>query len=192
MSHYVKIITPEKLSKESFLLWFDTVEDNLPSGMVAQTAITKGEKTAYTRFYTKRNSHGHWAYIVPLVRDLDASEVHNLLQAWCVAYPTGDFLFDYSQPTESIEQPVTDLDQNRVQQALQAWAKSQHQQWMDEQLERGWHYGVKLSVNNKTHPWLQPWESLPPVAQEQKLSSVRDLLKILKTFGYSLQARTTV
>lgn len=183
MTAYVRLIVPSKLEKETYVSWYHTVEKTLPSGMIAQSHLRPGN---FSRFYCKKTARGQHSYVVPLVRNLDASEIYHLVGAWNEAYPKGDFIIDYTQASSSDITPSLDLETSKIEQAMASWGKLQHQRWMDQHMQDGWRYGIKLSVAQKTHPWLQPWESLPPQARRDNLTAARDLLKSLKDFGYTL------
>lgn len=186
MTAYVQLIVPQKLTQDQFKCWFDCVEQNVPSGLIGATTIQTDGQTRSTKYFTKLTANGKHAYVIPLVRDLDASEVHAVLRSWCEHYPDGDFTFDYSQ-SEGIEhaQPPS-LEQHKIDQILNAWAKSQHTEWMNRHAGEGWSYGVRINMQNKTHPWMQPWESLPTQARELNIRAVRQLLDILDQFGYCI------
>ena len=191
MSAYIRLIVPHKFSPKLVQLWFATVEKILPSGLIGETAITVDKTSRMSRYYAKRTQQGQYCYVIPLVRNLDASEVHQVLQAWCSAYAEGDFVFDYSQAADRIQPQALDLAQNRLDRALDAWGKQQHAAWMAEHSAQGWRYGVTISVKHRTHPWMQPWESLPASARDKNTQAVRDLVKVLGDFGYTVVQKNT-
>ena len=183
MTAYVRLIVADHLDKKQFAQWFECVETALPSGLIGQAHLRPG---VFSKFYSKRTRHGQMAYVVPLVRNLDSSEIYKLVHSWNQLFPEHDFIIDYSQDSESINTPSLDLATHKIEQVLNSWGKQQHQRWMDQHMSSGWRYGVKLSVKDKTHPWLQPWESLPPAAREQNIQGARDLVKLLNDVGYAM------
>jgi len=183
MTAYVRLIVPQQLSKEQFASWYKTVEAALPSGLIGQAHLRPG---VFSKFYSKKTSRGQWSYVIPLVRNLDASEIYHLMQRWNQAYAQGDFILDWSQAADSDQKPSLDLATHKIEQVLDSYGKLQHSRWMDQHMRDGWRYGLKLSVRDRTHPWLQPWESLPPAARTQNVQAARDLLKLLGDFGYTL------
>jgi hypothetical protein len=184
MTAYVQIVVPDRWSPEQFKNWFECVNDSVPSGLISSTSIQLKGKVKATKFFHKPTSNGKHAYIVPLARDLDASEIHTLIRNWVRCYPEGDFTLDYSQ-AEDIIQPQTP-EQLKLDQVIDAWCKQEHQAWMESQLEQGWRYGPQINLREKTHPWMQPWESLPQRAQKRNLASVERLMEILDEFGYAI------
>ena len=186
MTAYVQIIVPQEFTQQQIKTWFHTVENAIPSGLISSTGIQQKGQVRNSKFFHKPTANNKHAYVIPLVRDLDASEVHAILKKWCELYPKGDFTFDYSQSETMQHATPPSLEQSKIDQVLDAWAKHQHQAWMKRHTDQGWRYGVTLSSRDKTHPWLQPWESLPPQARELNLNGVKDLLKILNDFGYTI------
>jgi len=191
MTSYISLFVPKKLTKDVASLWFNTVQNVLPSGLISQTTLYSHSDAKESNFYCKKLKNGKLAYVIPLVRDLDASEIHNIVQQWCKAYPAGDFLVDYSQ--NSLELPIgtNSLEQSKINEILDLWAKSQHTRWMEDAVSKGWKFGVRMSSKDKTHPLIQPWEQLPTYAREQNLAAVEDLIKILDSFGYAITQKPT-
>jgi hypothetical protein len=185
MSAYVKVITPKQLNLPVAKLLFNTVESTLPSGMISTTSMAQGTGTKATRFFCHRTKGGQYAYVIPLVRNMDLSEAHALLKAWCKAYPQGDFVMDWSQ-TSTLATPTPTIESTRLDQIIDEWCKNRHRRWMEDLISRGWHLGIHINAKQKTHPWLQPWEQLPQAAKDKDLDSVRDLLNIFKNYGFQI------
>ena len=128
-------------------------------------------------------------YVIPLVRDLVHHEVYEIAHAWDKICKDQDFAIDYSQVADHTQPVSPDVPEHKIAQVMDAWAKQQHGEWMQDKINRGWRYGTRLSVKDKTHPWIQPWESLPPQAQDPHMRGVRDLLGMLGEFGYTIKQK---
>jgi hypothetical protein len=191
MSSYVCLIVPKKLHTAAAKQWFQCVASSVPSGLIGETSLYSDADTKTSNFYAKKTRSGKVSYVIPLVRDLDASEVHSLVQQWCKSYPTGDFLVDYSQNSLEPLIGTNSLEQSKIKEILDLWAKSQHNTWMKDAVDKGWKFGLKMSSREKTHPLIQPWEQLPTYAREQNLAAVEDLIKILDSFGYEITQKPT-
>ncbi|HEY0323439.1 MAG TPA: RyR domain-containing protein [Pyrinomonadaceae bacterium] len=63
----------------------------------------------------------------------------------------------------------------------EADASASHENWMREKLEDGWRYGETKDANAKTHPWLVPFEQLPP-EQQAKDYLLRGIILALAPF----------
>jgi hypothetical protein len=187
MSAFIKLVVPQELEPKSYALWYHTVETTLASGIIAHTQIAPGKQS---KLYHKKTAKGQHCYVIPLTRDLDRSEIYRTVEAWHKSWPKGDFVIDWSQPV-GLHAPSLDLATHKIEQAMDAWAKIQHQRWMSQHLADGWRYGTKISTKEKTHPWLQPWESLPPQAQKNNLQAAKDLLAAFDQFGYTVVQKHT-
>lgn len=186
MSSYASLTVSQALDADTRLLWFHTVEQCVPSGLIATTELITKRKPVQSRYYTTVTPRGTHSYVIPLARDLDASETHQILQQWCKVYPRGDFSFDWSQPSEhSMPQP-DGIKQRVIGSVMDAWSKHQHQQWKAHLEQQGWRYGTSVSVSQQTHPWLQPWESLPQAARQRQFDAVKSLLDLLQAQGYQI------
>ena len=186
MISYIQLIVPHKLDTSIVKMWFDCVEHCLPKGMIGSTTIAKDGKTKESKIYSKILENKKICYVIPLVRNLDASEIHELVQHWNSDYKDGDFIVDYSQNNMAPPTGAKSISEKKILQVLDAWAKKEHHRWMDGSLKQGWKYGMRMSTAQKTHPWLQPWEQLPENAKQQKMNSVKDLLTLLNDFGYTI------
>lgn len=185
MSAHVTLITPEPLDNKNRRSWFSCVKDHTPDGLIASTEIPHESGVKSSTYYVKKTANQKHAHVIPLVRDLQPHEVHEILKAWCVKYPEGDFTLDYSQQLTHDVNPDQVLT-HRWDEILDAWGKQQHAKWVSRKQQAGWRYGVRMSVKHKTHPWIQPWESLPASARDLNVQGVKDLMHILKQFGYQI------
>ena len=186
MRSYIQLIVPRKLDTSIVKMWFDCVHHCLPKGIIGSTTIVKDGKTKESKIYSKVLENKKVSYIIPLVRNLDVSEIHELVQHWNGDYPDGDFIIDYSQHNMAPPAGAKSIGEKKILQVLDAWAKKEHHRWMDDSLKQGWKYGMRMSTGQKTHPWLQPWEQLPENAKQQKMNSVKDLLTLLNDFVYTI------
>lgn len=189
MTAYIQLIVPEQLDKHTFTAWFECVKNHVPSGLLGNTQIEHRGEPKQTNFYQKPTVSGKHAYVIPLVRNLDASEVHGILKAWCLVYPEGDFLLDYSQDVQKPPAESDLLTQHTWELMCDAWCKQQHVTWMQDKQAAGWRYGATVSVTNKTHPWMQPWETLPEAGKQQNVQAFQSLLQVLSDFGYEVRQK---
>lgn len=188
-ARYIKLFVPTRLSKTQASDWFDCVKQSLPSGLIAETTLYSHDDTAGSNFYLMHLKNGKFCYVIPLVRDLDASEIHNVVQTWNKTFPTGDFLIDYSQAAAPAMSSINSLEAQKVNEVMEQWAKIQHSKWMDGLIKKGWKYGTKVNVKDKTHPLMQPWEQLPEHARAHNLEAVKDLLALLDKQGYTISQK---
>lgn len=183
------LTVPHALDRHMRKKWLSCVTTHVPTGLIAVTEILTTQGTKSSSFYHKLNARKQHEYVIPLVRDLLQHEVLAILESWHTQYQDSDFQLDWSQPDHTPETPVHDVPDLRMRDMLDTWAKMQHQAWCKNLHDKGWQYGVLMSVKHKTHPWLQPWEGLPEVARDPHTQAVKNLLKVLDDFGYMIKQK---
>jgi hypothetical protein len=65
-------------------------------------------------------------------------------------------------------------------------AKSEHAKWYNAKTAQGWSYGAYLSVIDKKHPLMLPWEQLPEDYKTVDLHSPQNMINILQQQGFTL------
>ena len=178
----------QPLDAEQRKLWYACVHAQAPQGVLFHTQIPQKGELTNSSYYHKKLKNCH-EYVIPLLRDLVHHEVYQIAHGWDSKFPDSDFIIDYSQPADHVPPTDTDVPAHKISQVLDAWGKQEHDVWMQDKLDKGWRYGIKLSVKDRTHPWIQPWESLPEQARETKTESVKKLLHLLDDFGYVIKQK---
>jgi hypothetical protein len=82
------------------------------------------------------------------------------------------------------EKPSITVDQQKYADVASSWAKRQHEEWLKKRTEDGWRYGQTISLSNKTHPLLRPWDDLPARFRNIDLDQPQKLLDLLGEHGY--------
>lgn len=187
MTSWIKLVVLKPLDQNTRKAWYACVQDEVPSGVLYHTEIPEKQQVKMSSYYHKQMTNGNHAYVIPLVRDLVHHEVYQIAHAWDHKFPDADFVIDYSQPTDHVIPAGTDVPDHKIAQVLDAWCKRQHDAWMQDKLNKGWRYGIKVSMKDHTHPWIQPWESLPHVAKKPHTQAAQDLLDLMMDFGYTIK-----
>lgn len=65
-------------------------------------------------------------------------------------------------------------------------AEAAHEVWRAGKLIDEWQYGSEKDEEQKTHPWLTPYEDLPPQAQEANRVTIRTIPLKLSLAGYAM------
>ncbi len=189
MSSSISLYVPNKLTTNDAKSWFKCVQNCLPTGLIGNTRLYSTKDTKESNFFSRKTKNGKWCYVIPLVRDITTSEIHELVQTWNKTYPDGDFLIDYTQPSQDPQVRPSTIETQKINDICDQWAKVQHNKWVQGLTEKGWKFGIKISTQNKTHPLMQPWEQLPTYAKQTHLDAIQDLLKILDNQGYTLSQK---
>lgn len=185
MAHWIKFTVNHKLDKAHRLNLYKCVRSCVSHNLmhVTQIQTVKGhQESGFYHVETRRQQH---EYVIPLVRDLTMKEGHDLAHKLHAQFTDVNWILDYSQHAHQLPVPQIS-DPYNLQDILDVWGKAQHDAWQQDLLERGWRYGVKMSQSQKTHPWLQPWESLPQVARARNMQAVEKLIDVLKHAGYQI------
>lgn len=187
MTSWIKLVVKQPLDEQMRRAWYACVHTHVPSGLLHHTQLPSKGHMITSSYYHKQLTNGQHAYVVPLLRNLVHHEVYEIAHAWDQKFPDVDFIIDYSQSADHVTPGQSDVPDHKIAQVMDAWCKQQHDVWMQDKLNQGWRYGVHISMKDRTHPWIQPWESLPEVARAPHTQSVKDLLKLLNDFGYTIK-----
>ena len=57
-----------------------------------------------------------------------------------------------------------------------AYARQAHNQWIQAKMREGYRYGLNMSINEKTHPAMRPWDDLPKEYQRIPETTDKELL----------------
>lgn len=189
MASWIKLVVKQPLDQTARRAWYACVQSHVPSGLLHHTEIPEQDHVKTSSYYHKQMTSGAHAYVVPLVRDLVHHEVYQIAHVWDLKFPDVDFVIDYSQPADHVTPASPDVPDHKIAQVMDAWCKRRHDAWMQDKLDQGWRYGVRVSMKDRTHPWIQPYESLPEVARQPHMQAVKDLLDILNDFGYMVKQK---
>ena len=69
---------------------------------------------------------------------------------------------------------------------IEKLAKMEHERWMQEKLDNGWHYAKKTDRATKLHKSLIPWDELSEDEKEKDRALVKGIPKILAKAGYTM------
>ena len=69
---------------------------------------------------------------------------------------------------------------------IEKLAKMEHERWMQEKLDNGWHYAKKTDRSTKLHKSLIPWDELSEDEKEKDRVLVKGIPKILAKAGYTM------
>lgn len=190
LSRYIALCVKEDPSKDLVACFFHCVKEHAPPGTTTGVGIKVSPKPAAVIV----DKHGDQFWIkVPLTRDLLQEEGETIVQAFAAKQPELDFDVRMSSATvdtlENEVDPIT-VDKDHYLALCTQWAKRQHQNWMKERLEQGWRYGTSVSLKDKTHPLLRPWEELPAKFRTINSDEPQTLLDLLNDQGYAVISKT--
>lgn len=189
LPRFIALTTTKPLDAAIIRSWFRAVKDAAPNGVITTMPVI-GENGAPTpvALFHKETSDGHH-YFVPLTRDLGEPEAAKIVSLFVGIVP--DIDFDVRATTSPIAPPVASaiplpVDDAEYIALCSAFAKRQHAQWLKERTEAGWRYGTSVSLRDKTHPLLRPWEDLPDRYRTVDPTLPQMLLDLLNEQGFAV------
>jgi hypothetical protein len=170
---YILQRTDQPLTEDQAKKWYYTIEllgpENIIAGDDDTCNIMLGIQGA------------QYLYILPLVRHLTADEAERIVEGY-MRVTEHDFEIetsnlyradaDFGHPFEY----NINIDEGAKNILEQSLARQAHNQWIQEKQQQGWRYGLNLSINDKTHPAMRPWDDLPERYRRPPKISSKDLM----------------
>jgi hypothetical protein len=186
---YIKLISDDHITISDGRTWYKTVMASAPAGiMTSIQSLDLNGQPVLTRMV--RRSYGDKTeFIIPLMRDLLPSELEVIANAWKNVSPPGNYQISIN-PTQDqhLNQAINDLTipQDEYQALCAQLAKVQHTAWIREKAADGWSYGPVLSLRNKTHPLMMPWDSLPEQYRDVNTNTPENFLNFINSQGFTV------
>lgn len=170
MSEYIKLYTKTQLSETEQDVWYGLVRKSLSPEMAFNRADTQYRELDHDDY---KHSYTIWLADRP-----DNELVEEIVFTWQDRYD-GDFEIETSTEL-MIDDDTDDNDielQEEVYKLIQKRAAQYfHNKWVEESLDSGWRYGMKLDKKDKTHPALREWSSLHPEYQRMPAMTPKQAL----------------
>jgi hypothetical protein len=190
MDRFIKLLADEALNPPVIRAWFNCVSATAPSGVVNSISVQDDDHTRHVvRLVHQTLEHAH-AYLIPLTRDLRSSEIDEIVYQFAVEQPALDFDVETNQTRlRAKDDDAIPLDAAKHLALCVALAKQDHESWLHERTNAGWHYGLEFDVEAKTHPLIRPWDQLPERYKVPDLNWPQKLVSMLNDNGYVVLAR---
>jgi hypothetical protein len=187
LDRYISLVVEESLDLDMVKTWYATVTEKAPYGVVSTIPMVddKGQPQS-VRLVHRKMKRGHF-YMVPITRDLTEGEVERIVDAFTDEAPDLDFDIEATViPTQlsKPDRPSIPVDHQKYADVAMSWAKKQHEDWLKARTDSGWRYGQVVSLAQKTHPLLRPWDELPARYKSVDLDGPQKLLDLLGQHGY--------
>jgi hypothetical protein len=188
VTRYIKLITDSELSDDEVKQWYRTVKDNAPSGIICSVqVVTRGKPVSAMLVHRKADKKHE--YVISLTRELTEGEAEAVVQAWDAHYPAGDMDIEISATqAEKMDQdaPSVRVPNDQYLGLCIELAKTQHVDWLRDRTDQGWRFGPTVSLKNKTHPLMRPWEQLPAQYRKIDQDTPQRVLSLLNNQGYAV------
>lgn len=185
---FIALITDDTLDVDVIRAWFTCAKKHAPTGTLLNLPSVDDRGMPRTACLVRREVNNKNHYMVPLTRDLEEYEANKIVDAFSDLQPELDFdIHSSAARTEEVDtSPPVVVDEEKYVALCTAWAKRQHDRWMQDREAQGWRYGVTLSLKNKTNPLMMPWEQLPAQYRVPNLDEPQALLNLLNDQGYTV------
>jgi hypothetical protein len=187
---HITLTVEKPLEKRVIKSWLDCVKRAAPNGVVATLQTTDEDGAPRAVKLVHRAVKDKNLYLVPLSRDLLPDEVERIVEVFMLENPEQDFDIEtHANFMAALDRPSANMDHDKHLALSAALSKAKHDDWMKTKIDAGWRYGPELSMENKTHPLLLPWEQLPEKYKTPDLEWPEKLISILGDQGYSVIAK---
>lgn len=170
---YILQRTPEILNAGEIRRWYLTVD------MLAPDNLIMGDDETNDFMLAKQDNE--YLYIIPLVRHLTEEEAERIVEGY-MRVSEHDFQIetsnvyrahaDFGHPFETDYQIAVEA-KNILK---DAYARQAHNQWIQAKMQEGFRYGLNMSINEKTHPAMRPWDDLPKEYRKMPETTDKELL----------------
>jgi hypothetical protein len=170
---YILQRTPEPLTSDLVQKWYYTVDMLTPDG------IFTGDDDQIDLMLAMQDTD--YLYIIPLARHLTADEAERVVEGY-MRVTDHDFEIessniyranaDFGHPFEYDIQ----MDEGARETIHLAMERQNHNKWIQEQQQKGWRFGINLSLEEKTHPAMRPWDDLPESYRRRRKLEDKELV----------------
>lgn len=165
---YIQQRTQQQLTSDQIQRWYLTVNMLGPDNIIDDEFILASQE-------------GDLLYIIPLVRHLTAQEAERIVEGYMritdhnfeietsnVYRADADFMDPWDFEIVMDEGAKSTIEESYIRQA--------HNEWIKGMMDKGYRYGLNMSINEKTHPAMRPWDDLPESYQRMPNITDKNLL----------------
>ena len=122
-----------------------------------------------------------YLYVIPLVRHLGEDEAERIVEGY-MRIAEHDFEIETSNVYRAnadfgnpFEYDIK-MDEGAKLTLKDLYARQAHNQWIQSMVDKGYRYGLNMSINEKTHPAMRPWDELPETYRKIPETTDKELL----------------
>jgi len=170
---YILQRSQDILNADQIRRWLLTIE------MLGPDGIIMGDDESNSFMLASQGDD--YLYMIPLVRHLNEDEAERIVEGY-MRIAEHDFEIetsnvyranaDFGHPFETDYQISVEA-KNILK---DAYARQAHNQWIQAKMREGYRYGLNMSINEKTHPAMRPWDDLPDNYRRMPETTDKELL----------------
>jgi len=190
--HYMRLLTTIRLTDHQKHVWYRVVEKFLGAEYSTQPENFLDTLTSQ-RDELEGDEDYPYVYVVYLNDDIDPILAEQIVLLWGEVYPL-DFEIESSAEYDpsscgcgeadgscSCDVEIDDAMHEEIQRRA---SKFLHNRWVEEQVRKGWRYGMRENANEQTSPRMRDWDSLRE-EYRRELDMDRDqAVKFFKTYPH--------
>ena len=188
ITRYISLIT-EQDCEEIGTRWYQCVRSRAPQGLLATVEVS--DNTGKRAAAMVKRVGQQTSYVIPLARDLMEEEANRIIAAFS-ATEEGDFDIEATvvrTGENGTSVPKINVAQERYMEVCSSLARKQHEDWVKTRAQEGWRYGPEVSIADKTHPLLRPWDQLPDRYRVVDFEQPKRFVDLLTQHGYAVISR---
>ena len=170
---YIQQRTDKALDADQIQRWYLTVEMLSPEN----TIMGDDETNSFVLAAQDQDV----IYRIPLVRHLTPQEAERIVEGYMRVTE-----HDFQIETSNVYRANADLghpfeDELQIEEGAKSiitatYARQAHNEWIQEMMNKGFRYGLSLSINEKTHPAIRPYDDLPESYRKMPQMTNRKIL----------------
>jgi len=189
-SIYLKLITEKELRKNTVRNFYSTVKSHAPENTLSHYDVQDPDGNPTTSLLVHRiNEEEKHEYEIPLVRNLTADEIYEVLLNLDTKLTEGDFLLESSTYDEDCcpqEEYLEEyMEPDVFERFAEKLAERMHTEWYKEREDAGWRFGAQRLEEEKTHPLMKPWNQLAEGEKQIDYNLPEFFIDLLEEFGYA-------
>ena len=166
---WIRITTTEEIDKRTVRLFSAAVTKIMGNQLTENIS-----ECSLFEYQDKRNNCLEFG----LPKDLTDNQTEQVMEILERVLP-----YDFQVEASGVEPAINN---DMLKEISETAAKLAHNKWMQKQVDEGWRYGTKYSLNEKTNPLIQPWYQLPDTYRQAHDVNLSEIMELLGHNGYTL------
>ena len=170
---YILQCSTKILDAEQIRRWMLTVE------MLGPDNIIMGDDESNSFLLASQGNE--YLYVIPMVRHLTEDEAERIVEGY-MRIAEHDFEIETSNVYRAnvdfghpFEYDIQIAEEAKIV-LKDSYARQAHNRWIQEKQNQGFRYGLNMSMKEKTHPAMRPWDDLPENYRLMPESTDKELL----------------
>jgi hypothetical protein len=186
--YYIALVTEKELENDIVKIWYSVACEIIPGGVRSTVQVTGPDGGRVSVPMMAKQGKGGVRYFIPLTRNLLEFEAEPVVRTLSRRLPDMDFdiMVSKADVEDAPAETKIQLKHEKYDALCQAFAKRQHNQWVEERLKAGWRFATEMSMQNRTSPMLKSWDELPESLRKIDYEHPQAMVDMLSEQGYAV------